>query len=385
MRPNSVWCVSLFRKSVLSEMLPAWMGFAVKTTRAKSVLANIGVPLSIAVVLITSPAFGQSASSPRPERALKTTTELVKLDVTVLDTDGNFVDGLKEQNFHIFDRDAEQPILYFAPVTDAAKVVVVLETSPSVYLIKDEHIAAAYSLLKGLNADDEVALVTYSDVPRGVVPFTTNKVQLLAALGSAEYMIGSGALNLYYTVSDVVEGLARFPGKKAIVLLTTGLDSSPPSQWTDLTQKLRASDVVIFSVGLLGPVGNSTTDDQKRSKHVPGASAFNSGDLRSDPTIEKADQDLTELATMTGGQAYFPASGSDFAPAYRQIAACLRNEYVIGIAPEHDGQFHRLSVTVAGSDSALLGKKKKHKKKKKKHDEAGYHVSFREGYTAPVS
>ncbi|HTU34558.1 MAG TPA: VWA domain-containing protein [Candidatus Acidoferrum sp.] len=355
-----------------------------KTSQAKSLFVNFGVCLSLAIGLTALSALAQSATSPPPEQALKTKTELVKLDVTVLDTDGNFVDGLKDQNFHIFDNGAERPILYFAPVTDAAKVVVVLETSPSVYLIKDEHIAAAYALLKGLSADDEVALVTYSDLPRAVMPFTTNKAELLTALGSAQYMIGSGALNLYYTVSDVVDGLARFRGKKAIVLLTTGLDSSPPSQWTELTQKLRASDVVIFSVGLLGPLANSVADDQKGSKHVPGASAFDSGDLQSNPALKKADQDLTELATMTGGQAYFPMSSAEFAPAYLQIAACLRNEYVIGIAPDHDGQFHRLSVTVADSDNALLGKKK-HKKKKKKHGEAEYRVSFRQGYIAPAS
>lgn len=361
------------------------MGLVVKNIQPKSLFFHIVVPVSMAAALAALCAFAQSPAVDSPEQALKTKTELVKLDVTVLDSNGNFAEGLKEQDFHVSDDGAEQPILYFAPVTDAAKVVVVLETSPSVYLIKNEHIAAAYSLLKGLSADDEVALVTYSDVPRNAMPFTTNKAQLLSALGSADYMIGSGALNLYYTVSSVVDGLARFPGKKAIILLTTGLDSSPRSQWTKLTQKLRESDVVIFSVGLLGPLTNTLADDQKHSKHVPGGSAFDSGDLRSDPTLQKANQGLTALATITGGQAYFPASGSEFAPVYRQIAACLRNEYVIGIAPGHDGQFHHLMVTVGGADTVPSQKKEKHKKKKKEHGEAQYRVSFRQGYIAPVS
>lgn len=356
-----------------------------KNNRPKSLFFNIVIPLSMALGLTALCASGQSPASGPAEQALKTKTELVKLDVTVLDANGDFVGGLKEKDFHVSDDGAEQPILFFAPVTDAAKVVVVLETSPSVYLIKDEHIAAALSLLKGLSPDDEVALVTYSDVPRNAMPFTTNKAQLLSALGSAEYMIGSGALNLYYTVSSVIDGLARFPGKKAIVLLTTGLDSSPPSQWAGLTQKLRGSDVVIFAVGLLGPLTNTLADDQKRSKHVPIASNFNSGDLPSDPTLKKADQGLIDLATITGGRAYFPATGSEFAPAYRQIAACLRNEYVIGIAPEHDGQFHHLAVTVGAANTPLLDKSTKHKKKEKKHGDAEYHVSFRQGYIAPAS
>lgn len=318
------------------------------------------------------------------QQTLKTTTELVKLSVSVLDDSGNFVDGLKQQDFHVFDNGAESPISYFAPVTDAAKVVVVLETGPSVFLIKNEHVAAAYALLQGLAPDDQVALITYSDVPREVLPFTADKAQLLNALGNVEYMMGSADLNLYATVSNLLGGLAQYPGKKAIVLLTTGLDSSPSSQWTSLTQKLRGSDVVIFSVGLLGPVLAANAKNRKHSKKISGASAFASGDVQESPALAKAHQGLIDLSQMTGGQAYFPQSGQEFIPDYRQIAACLRNEYVIGVAPQHDGQFHKLSVTVAAPDTDILGKKKHKKKKKKKHSETDYRLYFRQGYVAPA-
>lgn len=338
-----------------------------------------------AIALIASPASAQSTPVIPAQQTLKTTTELVKLNVAVLDDSGNFVDGLKQQDFHVFDNGTESPISYFAPVTDPAKVVVVLETGPSVFLIKNEHIAAAYALLQGLAADDQVALITYSDVPREVVPFTSDKMQLLDALGSVQYIMGSAALNLYATVSNLIGNLARYPGKKAVVLLTTGLDSSPASEWTALTQQLRGSDVVIFSVGLLGPIRAATANNQKKSKKISGASAFASGDLQLDPTLAKAHKGLVDISDMTGGQAYFPQSGQEFAPAYRQIAACVRNEYVIGVTPEHDGQFHKLSVTVAAPNSDIVGEKKhKKKKKKKKHSGADYRVYFRQGYIAPA-
>lgn len=326
------------------------------------------------------PAFGQTASEPAAAQALKTKTELVKLDVTVLDDKGNFVDGLKQDDFRVFDDGVERPIIFFTPVTAAAKVVVVLETSPAVYLFRNEHLAAAYALVNGLGADDEVALVTYSETPREVVPFTTNKVQLLNALGNVQYMMGSAALNLYYTVSDVVHGLSQYPGKKAIILLTTGLDSSPPAQWQELKQRLRGSDVLIFSVGLLGPLSSLKNAKQKHSKKISGAEAFDSENLAGAPTLEKAEQALQSLSSMTGGRAYFPESGAAFAPAYRQIAACLRHEYVVGVAPEHDGAFHKLSVQIAGQEGAAPGKKS-HQKKKGKEPE--YSLSFRQGYVAP--
>jgi Ca-activated chloride channel homolog len=360
----------------------------VKRTRAKSIFLTFGILLAAGIGPSVSTAFGRPrqnapAQDAPAQQTLKTKTELVKLDVTVLDEQGNFVDGLKQDNFRVFDDGVERPILFFAPVSEATKVVVVLEASPAVYLFKEEHLAAAYSLLSGLAPDDDVALVSYSDVPRSVVPFTTNRTELLNALGNIQYMMGSAALNLYNTVSDLLDGLARFPGKKAIVLLTTGLDSSSPARWDALTQKLRGSDVVIYSIGLLGPLMASNTEQTKHTKKISGAAAFDTGDLGTTPALEKVDQALLSLSTMTGGQAYFPTSGQGFAPAYREIAACLRHEYVVGISPEHDGQFHTLTVNVDTSNAAVPAKEKK--KHKKKHGKAEYRIAFRQGYTAPGS
>jgi Ca-activated chloride channel homolog len=323
---------------------------------------------------------GQTSGS--QQQTLEAKTELVKLDVSVLNAKGDFVDGLTQADFRVLDDGAERPITFFAPVSTPAKVVVVLETSPAVYLFKDEHLAAAYSLLGGLGADDEVALVTYADVPRELVSFTTDKMLLFQALGNTQYMMGSASLNLYDAVSDVVDGLSRFSGKKAVILLTTGIDSSSPARWNALTQKLRESDVVIFAVGLLGPLASVSDVKQKDRKKVKGASAFDTAD---DPegtlSIAKADNALVSLTAMTGGRAYFPASGDDFSPTYREIASSLRHEYVLGVLPDHDGQFHTLTVSVVNPDTASATKKKKKKKKKNEQDE--YRVSAREGYVAP--
>ena len=345
--------------------------------------------LLAAAGFVACPAFGQDgqqpaqAQPPSEPQALETRTEMVKLDVSVLDADGNFVDGLAQNDFHVRDDGQERPVEFFAPASAPAKVVMLLETSPAVYLFKDEHLAAAYSLLGGLAPDDEVALVTYSDVPRSVVNFTTDKSLLLQALGNTQYMMGSAALNLYDSISALIDGVSKFPGKKAIVLLTTGLDSSARDRLNALEQKLRESDVVIFAVGLAGPLASmaDVPKKDKQSKKHKGESAFDSaGDSGAMPTLQQAENALSSLSALTGGRAYFPGSNQDFASVYREIAACLRHEYVVGIAPDHDGRFHSLTVSV--NNPASSGPKKK--KKKKKHGEPEYRILAREGYVAPV-
>ena len=77
---------------------------------------------------------------------------------------------------------------------------------------------------------------------------------------------------------------------------------------------------------------------------------------------------------MTGGRAYFPESEQDFVPMYHEIATALRHQYLLGIAPAHDGQFHSLTVEVldaSGQPMNLPAKK------------PVVRVFAREGYLAP--
>ncbi len=301
----------------------------------------------------------------------------MKVDASVLDNQGNFVGGLTRSNFRILDNGAEQPVAFFTPVEAPAQILVMIETSPAVYLIHNQHLVAAYALLDGLAADDEVALVTYDQAPREVLKFTADKSALLAALGGVQYTIGMGDLNLYDSISGVLDWLGPATGKRALVLITTGLDSSPPARWDVLVHRLRSQDVVIFPVALGGRLRG---DKNKKSKSKKGAVKSGDGETSAplesaaDADFAKADRALSALATMTGGRAYFPESEQDFVPMYHEIATALRHQYLLGIEPAHDGEFHPLTVEVldaSGQPMNVPGKK------------PVVRVFAREGYLAP--
>jgi Ca-activated chloride channel homolog len=274
----------------------------------------------------------QSSASP----PLTVATQVVIIDATVLDNNGNFIGGLTHQNFSVRDNGAPQPVLFFEPVEEPAQVLVILETSPAVYLIHNQHLVAASALLSGLAADDQVALISYDQEPREVLKFTTDKSALLAALDGVQYTIGMGDLNFYDSVSQALDWLGPKPGKRALVILTTGLDSSPPAHWDALVSKLRSEDVVIFAVALGGALRNN--EPPKKSKRPPPPESA------ADASFAKADRALRSLATITGGRAYFPQSEKDFVSIYHEIASALRHQYVLGIAPAHDGQLHMLTI-----------------------------------------
>ena len=91
-------------------------------------------------------------------------------------------------------------------------------------------------------------------------------------------------------------------------------------------------------------------DARREDEHLPGvaqAEVADATDEQANPvTFAKADSALLSLAKITGGRAYFPESPNDFVTIYREIASALRHQYVLGIAPQHDGKFHALTVEI---------------------------------------
>jgi Ca-activated chloride channel homolog len=339
--------------------------------------AHFSYAVAVCLSALASPVCRAQELGPPARTPLQTSAELVKVDVSVLDKHGNFIAGLSQNEFRVLDRGAAQPIVAFAPVEAPAQMLVMIETSPAVYLIHNEHLAAAYALLDGLASDDQVALVAYDQTPRVLLAFTPEKSALLAALGRLQYTIGMGDLNFYDSLSTVLDWLAPVTGKRALVLLTTGLDSSPPARWDALARKLRGSDVVIFPVALGGSLRGDTN---KKSKAKRSASKLGeqetvaSREASGATGFARADAALRSLAAMTGGRAYFPESDKDFVPIYHEIVSALRHQYVLGIVPAHDGQFHALTVEVLGNNGQPV---------KQQGRKAAYRVLAREGYLAP--
>jgi len=334
--------------------------------------------LAVFLVCLLSPGLGAAQQLASPQTPpLRSATELVKLDVSVLDQGGNFAAGLTAHDFRVLDNGIEQPVVFFSPVQTPAQILVMIETSPAVYLIRDEHISAIYALLDGLAPGDQVALATYDATPHGILGFTEDKAALRAALSQVQYTIGMDQLNLYDSISTLLDWVGSSTGKKAFVLLGTGLDSSPSPNWDVLVKKLRGYDVVIFPIALGGSLrggpSHKSTAKKKESKEN-GKQRRESSSAGSSGIFAKADAALLALASMTGGRAYFPESPDDFVPIYHQIAYELRNEYVLGIQPAQDGQFHSLTVEVIGNtDRSTIPRGKT----------GGYRIFARAGYLAP--
>lgn len=333
-------------------------------------------PVVAALLSLFLPFATTESQEPKPERRIAVRVDLVNLDVTVTDAQGNFVGNLRRENFRVLDDGAEQPVTHFAPVEAPAQVLVLVETSPAVYLIHQQHLQAAYALLEGLAADDRVALGTYDGAARLVLDFTESKPAIAQALDALHYNLGMGQLNLFDGLRTALDRLAPLPGKKAIVLLTTGLDTSGASHWEELLGKLHSSEVVILAVALGGELRQpDTKKDKRKGARLPPANE------ETGLSFAQADRALETIAQTTGGSAYFPRDPRDFPGIYRQIGVLLRHQYTLGFRPPaHDARFHKIQVHIVDSRGRVLGPPEA----LAPADAArAYRIRCRQGYLAP--
>jgi len=324
-------------------------------TRHSLVALVASVGLTLSGVLLVAGAPGQAA--PTPQISVK--VNLVAVPVTVTDARGGFVSKLTRENFRLLVDDTEQPIEYFSPEEEPAQVLILLETGPAVYLLRREHITAATALLAGLGADDRVAVASYSDQPQLLLDFTADKREAADSLTSAGCALGMTNLNFYASMGSALDWLAAGDGKRAIVALTTGLDSSGPGAWQQLVARMRQSNVMVLPVAL----GGELRDTKTRAKKPSDASA----PIGEEMSFAESNRALEAIAEETGGRAFFPRNARDFQDAYKRIALLLRHQYSLGFtAPLADGRYHTIRVEFAGEG----GK--------------GYRINSRRGFLAPA-
>jgi Ca-activated chloride channel family protein len=284
--------------------------------------------------------FADAQENPQqPSQTIHVSVDRVNVGVIVTDSRGHCVEGLRREDFHIFDTGIEQPLTGFAAIEEPAQVLLLIEAGPAVYLLESGHLQAAHSLLDGLSVGDRVAVVKYAEAPEVILDFTADKQAVAASFGQLRFNLGFGSLNLASSVSKVLEWLAQVQGKKTIVLLSTGVDTSPSNEPAMVLHQLKTSDVRFLAVSLAGGLQNSQPGSKKKT------AAGNS--TQTARQFAQANQLLNQMAEATGGRAYFPASEKDFSATYAEIAQLVRHEYSLAFAPPaRDGLVHSIGVRV---------------------------------------
>jgi Ca-activated chloride channel family protein len=325
-------------------------------------------PLLLSTLLLAATVCRAQQSLASQAPAVRVSVDRVNVGVIVTNSRGDFVEHLARSHFHVFDNGSEQPITDFAAIDEPAEVVLLIEAGPAVYLLESSHLQAAYGFLQGLAPLDRVAVVKYAEAPEPILDFTTDKQLAASALGALHYNLGFGSLNLSASLAQTLAWLRNTEGKKSIVVLSTGIDTSPSIESRVIVAQLRTGDVRLFAVSLSGGLRSAAPKDKKKPRASPPSA-------QTDQQFAEADQSLHQLAEATGGRAWFPANLSDFRSVYAELAQLIRHEYSIAFAPQiRDGAVHTINVTVDRPFTSASG-----------NASVSYRIDHRQAYLAPAA
>ncbi len=300
---------------------------------------------------------------------IKVETNLVTMPVSVLDHDGRFVSGLKQQDFHIFENNMEQKIEYFASVEQPFTVVLMLDVSPSTQFQIEEIQNAAISFVNQLRRDDKVAVISFDERVHVLSPPTNNRNALQNAIMQARF--GDGT-SLYDAVDDVINRqLRQIEGRKAVVLFTDGVNTtSRRATYESTVRDTEEVDALFYPIrydtfmdmqgrngggggggnypqggsvgvgGIIGIIlggGNASGGNYPRGGGgggYPRRGGAGAGSSRAE--YETGRRYLEDLARNSGGRMF--EANNDLDAAFSGIAEELRRQYTVGYYPETVGQ-----------------------------------------------
>lgn len=278
-------------------------------------------------------------------------TNEVLLPVTVRDSAGQFVTELKAEDFTIFEDGTPQPITSFALKRMPVHVVLLIDTSSSVTRELEDFKNAAWRFISRLEADDKVCLIRFDDVVELVQDWTVSRNALKRALNRLQTGMFTKFNDALYLAAR--EQLSKIKGRKAIIVLTDGIDSgrgsvSPERAFRALVEE-EAPVYVVSKTRIQGRA------DREELAYYEKSSSSSVNQLRIEglklalAQLETSERQLTRIAEETGGRIFLPESFDNLDEAYQQVADELRAQYVIFYTPTNstrDGSYRSVRVKV---------------------------------------
>lgn len=179
--------------------------------------------------------------------AVTVDTNLVTLPVIASDRGGRHVADMKAEEFTVAEDGAEQKVAFFAAVAEPFSVVLLIDTSASTTVEKLRQVQdAAVAFVEQLRPGDRVKVISFDDALRDLSGFTGDRGVLAAAIRATRP--GSGT-RLYDAFDVAYRALRRLKGRKAVVMLTDGVDfHSAQRTYDDNRRAVEESDVVVYPV-----------------------------------------------------------------------------------------------------------------------------------------
>ncbi len=276
--------------------------------------------------------------SNQDEQVLKLGTQLVTVPFNVTDKKNRYINDLSKDDVEVLEDSKGQEVFSFERQSDLPiTIAMLIDISGSQQWTLPEEVAAGKNFFRRVlrPKKDLAAVVTFEHESVLVQDLTSDLDKLTRALDDVRIPAesvsmrrggtppinnsGVGSTALYDSVYSVSsELLRREAGRRVIILVTDGEDTSSSIKMKEAIERTWRSEIIVYSIGIGGPMG------------------VDSGTLK-------------KIAAETGGRAFFPKNLTDLDTAYAQIDEDLRSQYILAYTPANstkDGSFRTIQVKI---------------------------------------
>lgn len=257
-------------------------------------------------------------------------SELVVFSATAVDDKGRPVTDLRREDFRIWDEGRAQQIVHFYGGKGLpARVLLLLDASGS---MGDKRVAssreAAKQLLLALSPEDQVAVAGFDSRYWGVVAFTKDREVVRKGLDT---ITPFGSTALHDALDKGAHDIATWgEGRRAVVVLTDGIDTSSQKTAEEVIARSRALDVPIYVISVVSPLDDPSSQSFLGEKDAGQEAA--------------AAETLARYASLSGGASFRVSTLTGVVLAAQQIATELKHQYRIGWDPTQGSAPYRRVV-----------------------------------------
>ena len=309
-------------------------------------MKRIGVLILIAAASLHASVMQQKPDPQGvpPQSTVKVGVDLVNVLFSVSDRKGHFVPGLTYRDFTVEEDGKKQNIRYFSREADQALTLgLLIDVSPSVKSVFDEERIAAVRFLDSVLRPKDLAMVIGFEKTVTLYGDLTEDKRLLEDsirdLRLGPVMDGGTSMfDALYLASK--EKLREEVGRKAIILITDGQDTTSKVQANEAMVAIHESDSVIYSIAI-APEWRTT---------------FTRLGLGSGPNTSA----LRRLSEETGGRMFYVHESSEFEPVFTRINEELRNQYSLAYVStntDKDGKFRKIRIVPRDSNYRINARK----------------------------
>jgi Ca-activated chloride channel homolog len=272
-------------------------------------------------------AFLASAAAAAQEVKFTAEVKLVRMLATVKDANGALIGGLESSDFTITDNGAPQEIAVFERQTaQPLSVAILLDTSGSTAKDLKYEVESLKRFSRALfgsgNAGDQAALITFNHEVVKRSPFTRRQKRIEEGADGVKAEAGT---SLYDAILLGAQELRRREGRRVMVVITDGGDTTSMTDFHTALEAAHANDAVIYAIVVV-PISNDA------GRNIGGENA------------------LTQFANSTGGKFFLPTVGAALDKAFDEILRDLRTQYLIAYYPKAvpltRNRFHTVKVSV---------------------------------------